>query len=63
MLRSTLTRRWKAFFRDEEGATTVEYAVMIALIAVTCLVSAAQMSSATARSFDETAAAIAGAFN
>lgn len=35
----TLLRRWWCFVKEEDGPTAVEYAVMLALIIVVCLVS------------------------
>ncbi len=32
-----LTDRWNQFARDEDGATMVEYGLMVALIAVVCI--------------------------
>jgi len=50
------------FLRDESGPTAVEYAVMLSLIVVVCLVSIRQMANATADSFDTSANEIASAF-
>jgi len=33
----TMVERLKAFWRDEEGATATEYAVMIALVIIVCI--------------------------
>jgi len=52
----------KKFLRDESGPTAVEYAVMLSLIVVVCLVSIRQMANATADSFDTSANEIASAF-
>jgi pilus assembly protein Flp/PilA len=52
----------KNLLRDESGPTAVEYAVMLALIVATCIGAVNQMSNATADSFDDSAAAITGAF-
>lgn len=52
----------KRFLCDESGPTAVEYAVMLSLIVVVCLVSIRQMANATADSFDTSAAEIASAF-
>ena len=48
---------------DESGATAVEYAVMLGLIIGVCFVAVGNLSTATDASFNQTAAAIAGAFN
>lgn len=34
---SPMKKLWKKFVRDEEGATMVEYGLMVALIAVVCI--------------------------
>jgi pilus assembly protein Flp/PilA len=52
----------KRFLCDESGPTAVEYAVMLSLIVVVCLVSIKQMANATADSFDASANEIASAF-
>lgn len=52
----------KRFLCDESGPTAVEYAVMLSLIVVVCLVSIRQMANATAGSFDTSANEIASAF-
>jgi pilus assembly protein Flp/PilA len=41
---------------EEDGPTAVEYAVMLALIVVVCLVSINSMATETAESFDASAA-------
>ena len=52
-------RRWfAAWVEDEDGATAVEYAVMVGLIAVTCIVSVNLMTSAAKESFQNSAEAI-----
>jgi pilus assembly protein Flp/PilA len=53
----------KKLLREEDGPTAVEYAVMLSLILVACLVAINQMTTATANSFDTSSAAIADAFN
>jgi pilus assembly protein Flp/PilA len=45
----------KKLLRDEEGPTSVEYAVMLALIVVVCIGAVQSMANATANSFDESA--------
>lgn len=44
--------------RDEDGATAVEYAVMLAMIAVACVAAVNLMSSAARDSFQNSAVAI-----
>ena len=45
---------------DEDGPTTVEYAVMLAMIVAVCLVGVAQLSTNTGASFDNSAAELNG---
>jgi pilus assembly protein Flp/PilA len=51
----------KKLLREEDGPTAVEYAVLLALIVIACIGSVKSMANATANSFDESAAEIAGA--
>ena len=51
------------FVRDEDGPTAVEYAVLLALIVVTCIASVQAMANAPANSFDNTATEISNAFS
>jgi pilus assembly protein Flp/PilA len=46
------------FFKDEEGATMVEYALMLALIAVVAMVGAELLGTNVLSRFNEIAAAI-----
>lgn len=48
--------------RREEGATAVEYAVVLSLIAGACIASVLVMSNAAASSFDNSATQLTGAF-
>lgn len=50
----------KKLLRDEEGPTSVEYAVMLALIVAVCIGAVQSMATATAGSFDESAAELDG---
>ncbi len=43
--------RIRRFLSDEDGPTAVEYAVMLALVIVVCLVSIQALGSATTTSF------------
>jgi pilus assembly protein Flp/PilA len=45
----------KRFLTDEDGPTAVEYAVMLALVIVVCLVSVQALGSATNVSFSNLA--------
>ena len=49
----------KSLLRDEDGPTAVEYAVMLALIIAACIGAVNAMASATADSFDSSAAELA----
>ena len=62
MVISYLTKVSKRFLKDEDGPTTVEYAVMLALIIAVCVGAAQNMAQATRESFDTSADAIDGAF-
>jgi pilus assembly protein Flp/PilA len=50
------------FLCEEDGATAVEYAVMLALIIAVCIASVSFLAAQTAESFNTSASAIAGAF-
>jgi pilus assembly protein Flp/PilA len=50
------------FLTEEDAATAVEYAVMLALIIAVCLGSISAVASKTAESFNTTESAISGAF-
>ncbi|MEM9588708.1 MAG: Flp family type IVb pilin [Planctomycetota bacterium] len=50
------------FVADEDGTTAVEYAVMLALIIAVCIGSVGVMADATVDSFNQSGAAIEGAF-
>lgn len=49
------------FVREEEAATAVEYAVMIALIVGVCIASVTFLADKTKESFDTSSDAITGA--
>ena len=49
------------FFKDEEGATMVEYGLMVALIAVVCIVVITTMGTQLNRLFGIVATALSGA--
>lgn len=51
----------QSLWRDEDGTTAVEYAVMLALIIAVCIGSVATLTNETQKSFDTSGAAIAGA--
>lgn len=50
------------FLVEEDAATAVEYAVMLALIVAVCLGSISALANKTAESFNTTEQAISGAF-
>ncbi len=51
----------QSLWRDEEGTTAVEYAVMLALTIAVCIGSVATLTVETQKSFDASGDAIAGA--
>jgi pilus assembly protein Flp/PilA len=50
----------KKLLREEDGPTSVEYAVMLALIVAACIGAVQSMAAATASSFDSSAAELDG---
>lgn len=56
-----MRRKALRFLRSEEGATAVEYAVMLSLIAGVCIASVLAMSNAAGQSFDDSATQLSGA--
>ena len=51
----------KRFFNDESGATMVEYAILVALIAIAVIVTVGLLGTALDEKFDEVLTAIQGA--
>lgn len=49
--------------RDEEGASLVEYVLLVALIAVVCIVAVTTLGKAANAKFNETATKVGGAGN
>ena len=43
----------KVLWQDEEGATMVEYALMLALIAIVCILVVTALGTQTAESFNQ----------
>ena len=50
----------KKLLREEDGPTSVEYAVMLALIVAACIGAVNSMAGATADSFDQSAQELDG---
>ena len=48
-----MLQRIKRLFKDEEGATMVEYALMLALIAVVCILVVAALGQKAGAKFKE----------
>ena len=46
------------FFKDEEGATMVEYALMVALIAVVCIIVVTTLGENISTTFNNIATAL-----
>jgi pilus assembly protein Flp/PilA len=53
-----MIKRMMNFFKDEEGATMVEYALMVAGIAVVCIAAVAAIGTNTNTTFNEVATAL-----
>lgn len=51
----------RKIWREEEGATAVEYALMVALIAVAIIVAVRSLGTSVSEKFDEVATAMDGA--
>ena len=49
--------------REEDGPTAVEYAVMLALIIITCMAGVQLLTQETANSYNRSSAAIDAALN
>ncbi len=49
---------WRKFFHEEDGATAVEYAVMLALIVAVCAAAVVNLADATNQSFTSSQNAI-----
>jgi len=47
-----MINRIKALWRDEEGATMVEYALMLALIAIVCILVVTALGQKAGETFD-----------
>jgi pilus assembly protein Flp/PilA len=60
LMLSTL-KKIRTFLRSEDGPTAVEYAVMLALIVVVCLVAITSIGTQASATFSNVAASIGGA--
>lgn len=56
---STLARKVVSFLKKEDGPTAVEYAVMLALIIVVCIVAITALGSTASQTFSYTNARVA----
>ena len=54
-------KRLMNFFNDEEGATMVEYGLMVALIAVVCITAVGLLGTNLSTKFDGVATAVEAA--
>ena len=59
----TFVQSWLVtrFNRDERGASLVEYALLVALIAVACIVAIGFLGESASEKFDKVGSSIAGA--
>ncbi len=53
-------RELVSFLRNEDGPTSVEYAVMLALVVVVCLASITSLGAKTSTTFNNVATKMAG---
>lgn len=51
---------FRRYFKDENGATAVEYGLLVGLIAVVIITAVTTLGSAVSRKFDETQCKISG---
>lgn len=58
-----VSKRFREFLRDDDGPTAVEYAVMVAMIAVAVIASVGQVATATKNSFDSSGTSVNSALN
>jgi pilus assembly protein Flp/PilA len=54
----TLKQSLLSLVRDEEGASLVEYVLLVALIAVVCIAAVTLLGSSASKKFNETATVI-----
>ena len=58
---SSIASRFVNFVKQEDGPTAVEYAVMLALIVVVCLVAITALGTAANKTFDTVGQAVSSA--
>lgn len=56
-------RDFNKFLAEEDGPTTVEYAIMLAMIIGVCIVAVVYLATKTGDSFDSSSGAISGAIS
>jgi pilus assembly protein Flp/PilA len=61
--RKKMIKKIMNFLKDEEGATMVEYALMLALIAIVCIVAVTAVGDNANTVFDTSATKLEGAVN
>jgi len=61
--RSSIVQSLRRYSRDERGGTAIEYSLMLALIAMACLVAFNQLSDSQSGSWGNTANKAANAMN
>ena len=57
----SLALQIRRFFKSEDGPTAVEYAVMLALIIIVCLVAITSVGTKASTTFSNVAASLGGA--
>lgn len=62
-IHSTAARIARTFARDESGGTAIEYSLMLALIAMACIIAFNQVGDAQTGSWGNTANKAANAMN
>lgn len=60
-LRQSVARRIQGVFTSEEGASLVEYALLVALIAVVCIAAVTLLGGNISTKLNQIASAISGA--
>jgi len=53
----------KSLWRDEEGSTMVEYALMLALIVIVCILVVTALGQQTGKTFDNAQTSLPGTSN